>query len=64
VSCAPALWVAGPPGCGKGTQSERVKGEWGLGHLATGDMLRAAVEAHTPLGMRAGDAMAKVTAAL
>lgn len=42
---------AGPPGCGKGTQSPRIKTEHCLCHLATGDMLRAAVAAKTPLGM-------------
>lgn len=51
---------AGPPGCGKGTQSEQVKGEWGLAHLATGDMLRAQLAAHTPLGTWARDDMDKV----
>lgn len=42
---------AGPPGCGKGTQSPRIKNEHCLCHLATGDMLRAAVAAKTPLGL-------------
>lgn len=42
---------AGPPGCGKGTQSPMIKNENCLCHLATGDMLRAAVAAKTPLGL-------------
>lgn len=42
---------AGPPGCGKGTQSPKIKKDHCLCHLATGDMLRAAVAAKTPLGM-------------
>ena len=42
---------AGPPGCGKGTQSPVLKKEHCLCHLATGDMLRAAVAAKTPLGL-------------
>lgn len=44
---------AGPPGCGKGTQSPKIKEEHCLCHLATGDMLRAAVAAQTPLGLEA-----------
>ena len=44
---------AGPPGSGKGTQSPRLKKEHCLCHLATGDMLRAAVAAKTPLGNEA-----------
>jgi Adenylate kinase len=42
---------SGPPGCGKGTQSPRIKKEHCLCHLATGDMLRAAVAAKTKLGL-------------
>jgi len=43
--------LAGPPGCGKGTQSPKLKAEHCLCHLATGDMLRAAVAAKSPLGV-------------
>jgi adenylate kinase len=43
----------GPPGCGKGTQSPKIKTDHCLCHLATGDMLRAAVAAKTPSGVRA-----------
>ena len=49
--------IPGPPGCGKGTQSPRIKREHCLCHLATGDMLRAAVAAKTPLGLEAKKAM-------
>ncbi|GIL72132.1 hypothetical protein Vretimale_456 [Volvox reticuliferus] len=49
--------LIGPPGCGKGTQSPRIKYEHCLCHLATGDMLRAAVAAKTPLGLEAKKAM-------
>jgi adenylate kinase len=49
--------LIGPPGCGKGTQSPRLKAEHCLCHLATGDMLRAAVAAQTPLGQEAKKAM-------
>ncbi|KAG8475862.1 hypothetical protein CXB51_032772 [Gossypium anomalum] len=49
----------GPPGSGKGTQSPIIKDEHCLCHLATGDMLRAAVSAKTPLGIKAKEAMDK-----
>lgn len=52
--------IAGPPGSGKGTQSPIIKDEYCLCHLATGDMLRAAVAAKTPLGVKAKEAMDKV----
>lgn len=51
MSCNFAPTFPGPPGCGKGTQSPRIKYEHCLCHLATGDMLRAAVAAKTPLGL-------------
>ena len=54
------LKMAGPPGCGKGTQSPIIKDEYCLCHLATGDMLRAAVAAKTSLGIKAKEAMDKV----
>ncbi len=43
----------GPPGAGKGTQAERLKAEFGLTHLSTGDMLRQAVADGTTLGREA-----------
>ena len=43
----------GPPGAGKGTQAPIVKEEYCLCHLATGDMLRAAVAAGTEMGRKA-----------
>ncbi|KAJ3129523.1 Adenylate kinase 2, mitochondrial, partial [Nowakowskiella sp. JEL0407] len=45
--------IMGPPGAGKGTQSPRIKEEYCVCHLATGDMLRAAVSAGTQLGKEA-----------
>ncbi|EMS55707.1 Adenylate kinase B [Triticum urartu] len=51
--------IACPPGSGKGTQSPLIKDEYCLCHLATGDMLRAAVAAKTPLGIKAKEAMDK-----
>jgi adenylate kinase len=43
----------GPPGAGKGTQAVRFAAERGIPHVSTGDILRAAVAAETPLGLRA-----------
>lgn len=43
----------GPPGAGKGTQAERLKRYLGVAHLSTGEMLRQAGEAGTPLGRKA-----------
>lgn len=43
----------GPPGAGKGTQARELAAEWGVPHIATGDMLREAVAAGTPLGREA-----------
>jgi adenylate kinase len=44
--------LLGPQGSGKGTQAKRIADEYGIPHIATGDMLRAAIEAGTPLGRR------------
>jgi adenylate kinase len=53
------LVLMGPPGAGKGTQAQRISAERGVAHIATGDMLRAAVREGTELGLRAKEIMAR-----
>ncbi|MBL7742653.1 MAG: adenylate kinase [Chitinophagaceae bacterium] len=53
------LILFGPPGSGKGTQSERIVEKYGLVHLSTGNLLREEIANKTPLGMEAKNFMDK-----
>ncbi|MGY0505045.1 adenylate kinase [Luteimonas sp. e5] len=53
------LVLLGPPGSGKGTQATRLKEYLQVPHISTGELLRAEVEAGTPLGLAAKDVMAR-----
>ncbi len=50
--------LLGPPGSGKGTQAARIAGQLSIPHISTGDILRAAVKAGTPLGQQVKGIMA------
>ena len=51
------LVMLGPPGAGKGTQAYHLKRLWGIPHISTGNILRAAVREGTPLGQQAASVM-------
>ncbi len=53
------LILFGPPGSGKGTQSEKLIARYGLKHLSTGDLLRSEINSKTPLGIEARKFMDK-----
>ena len=53
------LILFGPPGSGKGTQSEKLIAKYGLKHLSTGDLLRSEIATKTPLGLEAKNIMDK-----
>ncbi len=52
-NCARLVILLGPPGAGKGTQAQRIAGQYGLRHLSTGDMLRDNIHRGTELAKRA-----------
>lgn len=51
--------LLGPPGAGKGTQAVRICDYFGIPQISTGDMLRAAIKAKTPLGLKVATCMAE-----
>ena len=53
------LVLLGPPGAGKGSFAQAVRDRWALAHIASGDLLREAVKAKTPLGVEADRSMAR-----
>lgn len=53
------LILFGPPGCGKGTQSDKLVAKYGLVHLSTGNLLREEIAQKTPLGVEARSFMDK-----
>ena len=53
------LILFGPPGSGKGTQSEKLISRYGLKHLSTGDLLRSEISGQTPLGQAVKSLMAE-----
>ena len=54
---SPKIIIAGAPAAGKGTQCEIIKNDFGVIHLSTGDMLRAAVNQKSELGLKAKEYM-------
>ena len=53
------LVLLGPPGAGKGTHAQVLSKHWNIAHISTGDMLREALRAGTPLGLKAKSYMDK-----
>lgn len=58
-SKVPIIWVLGGPGCGKGTQCERIVKKYNFAHLSTGDLLRAEVQSGSAKGLELAETMKK-----
>uniref|UniRef100_A0A336MQY4 CSON015555 protein n=1 Tax=Culicoides sonorensis TaxID=179676 RepID=A0A336MQY4_CULSO len=59
ASGAPIIWVLGGPGCGKGTQCDRIIAKYGFSHFSTGDLLRAEVASGSAKGKELQEMMTK-----
>lgn len=55
----PIIWVLGGPGCGKGTQCDKIVAKYKFTHLSTGDLLRAEVASGSPKGQELQEMMSK-----
>merc|ERR1712117_925486 len=55
----PIIWVLGGPGCGKGTQCERIVAKYGFTHLSSGDLLRDEVKSGSDRGKQLTEIMEK-----
>ena len=55
------ILLLGPQGSGKGTQAKRIAAEYGVPHIATGDMLRQAIADGTELGLRSSRSSRRAT---
>lgn len=55
----PVIWVLGGPGCGKGTQCDRIVSKYGFTHLSSGDLLRDEVKSGSDRGKQLNEMMEK-----
>ena len=53
------IWIVGGPGCGKGTQCERIIAKYGFYHISSGDLLREEVASGSPRGASLQEAMSQ-----
>src|ERR1700749_2432435 len=58
-SCSVRIVLLGAPGSGKGTQGQRLAARLGVPHVASGELLRAQIEARPPLGIEVADRIAR-----
>merc|ERR1711976_306895 len=55
----PVIWVLGGPGCGKGTQCDKIVAKYGFTHLSSGDLLRDEVKSGSEMGKQLNAVMEK-----